>query len=104
DLLDEVMPMITALRTLKNVFAWAGDVAGFGGRGLWRALHPPFELAEIGRQIYEVGFRSLPLIAAAGFAVGAVMSMHTRASLQRFGAESLIPMGLGLALIKETGP
>jgi phospholipid/cholesterol/gamma-HCH transport system permease protein len=61
-------------------------------------------LTEIGRQVYETGYRSLPLIAAAGFAVGAVMSMHTRASLERFGAESLIPMGLGMALIKETGP
>jgi phospholipid/cholesterol/gamma-HCH transport system permease protein len=96
--------MIAALRALRNMFAWLGDVAGFGFRGLWRALHPPFELAEIARQTYEVGSRSLPLIAAAGFAVGAVLSMHTRASLERFGAESLIPMGLGLAMIKETGP
>jgi phospholipid/cholesterol/gamma-HCH transport system permease protein len=86
------------------VFAWLGDVASFGVRGLWRALRPPFELAEIGRQIYEVGYRSLLLIASAGFAVGAVMSMHTRASLERFGAEALVPTGLGLALIKETGP
>ena len=98
------MLMSSALGSLKNIFAWLGDVAGFGGKGLWRALHPPFEMAEIGRQVYEVGYRSLPLIAAAGFAVGAVMSMHTRASLERFGAESLIPMGLGMALIKETGP
>jgi phospholipid/cholesterol/gamma-HCH transport system permease protein len=96
--------MSSALTSLKNIFAWLGDVAGFGGKGLWRALHPPFEVAEIGRQVYEVGYRSLPVIAAAGFAVGAVMSMHTRASLERFGAESLIPMGLGMALIKETGP
>src|SRR5215470_7153172 len=87
-----------------NALAWLGDVAAFGVRSLWRALSPPFELAEIGRQIYEVGYRSVPLMAAAGFAVGAVLSMHTRASLERFGAESLIPMGLGLALIKETGP
>jgi phospholipid/cholesterol/gamma-HCH transport system permease protein len=96
--------MSSSLAGLKNVFAWLGDVAWFGGKGLLRALRPPFEIAEIGRQIYEVGYRSLPLIAAAGFAVGAVMSMHTRASLQRFGAESLIPMGLGMAMIKETGP
>lgn len=96
--------MLSSLRSLKSVLSWLGDVAGFGARGLWRALHPPFELAEIGRQTFEVGYRSLPLIAAAGFAVGAVMSMHTRASLERFGAESLIPMGLGMALIKETGP
>jgi phospholipid/cholesterol/gamma-HCH transport system permease protein len=95
---------MSALQVTRNGFAWLGDVAAFGARGIWRALHRPFEFAEIGRQVYEVGYRSLPLIAAAGFAVGAVMSMHTRASLQRFGAESLIPMGLGLALIKETGP
>jgi phospholipid/cholesterol/gamma-HCH transport system permease protein len=30
--------------------------------------------------------------------------MHTRASLERFGAEAMIPAGLALALIKETGP
>src|SRR5881275_3796145 len=30
--------------------------------------------------------------------------MHTRATLQRFGAESMIPAGLALALIRETGP
>jgi len=95
---------MSTLGKVKDVFAWLGDIAWFGAKGLVRALRPPFEIAEIGRQIYEVGYRSLPLIAAAGFAVGAVMSMHTRASLQRFGAVSLIPMGLGLAMIKETGP
>ena len=89
---------------LIDALAWFGDVTAFGARSLWRALSPPFELAEIGRQVYEVGYRSVPLMAAAGFAVGAVLSMHTRASLERFGAESLIPMGLGMAMIKETGP
>src|SRR5687767_5180377 len=89
---------------LKNIFGLLGAVANFGLMGLWRVFRRPLELGEIGHQLYEVGCRSLPLIAAAGFAVGAVMSMHTRASLERFGAEALIPMGLGLALIKETGP
>ena len=30
--------------------------------------------------------------------------MHTRSSLERFGAEAMIPAGLAFALIKETGP
>ena len=30
--------------------------------------------------------------------------MHTRASLARFGAEALIPAGLAIALVRETGP
>lgn len=32
------------------------------------------------------------------------MSMHTRAVFVRFGAESMIPTGLGLAMIQEIGP
>jgi phospholipid/cholesterol/gamma-HCH transport system permease protein len=59
---------------------------------------------EIVRQLFELGCRSMPLIAAAGFAVGVVLSMHTRASLARFGAEALIPAGLAIALVRETGP
>ena len=56
------------------------------------------------RQIYELGLRSAPLIAVSGMAVGVVLSMHTRASLERFGAESMIPAGLAIALVRETGP
>jgi phospholipid/cholesterol/gamma-HCH transport system permease protein len=84
--------------------AWFGTLTFFGLRAIRDAFRPPFEISEVIRQIYEVGWRSLPLIAAAGFAVGAVLSMHTRASLERFGAEALIPAGLALALFKETGP
>src|SRR6185436_17191487 len=50
------------------------------------------------------GLRSAPLILLSGMAVGVVLSMHTRASLERFGAESLIPAGLAIALVRETGP
>ncbi len=90
--------------SLSSIFSRCGDVALFGFRVLRDAARSPWETAETVRQIYEIGWRSLPLIAAAGFAVGAVMSMHTRASLERFGAEALIPAGLALALFKETGP
>jgi len=89
---------------MLNGIRWFGDVSSFGLRALRASVRPPLEFEQVVRQIYEFGSRSLPLIGAAGFAVGAVMSMHTRASLERFGAESMIPAGLGLALIKETGP
>lgn len=89
---------------LLAALAWTGDVTLFGARALRDAVRPPFELGEIARQIYEVGWRSAPLIATSGLAIGVVLSMHTRASLERFGAEAMIPAGLALALIKETGP
>ncbi len=91
-------------RGIATGVAWVGDVSLFGGRALKAAVLPPFEFREIIRQLYELGFKSLPLIAVGGFAVGVVLSMHTRASLERFGAESMIPAGLAIALVRETGP
>ena len=84
--------------------ASAGYAVVFAGRALREMFRPPFEIKETARQLYEIGWRSLPLIAVSGFAVGIVLSMHTRASLVRFGAEALVPAALMLALVRETGP
>lgn len=81
-----------------------GDAAQFAARVIVEAPRPPYEFRETARQLFELGCRSVPLIAASGFAVGVVLSMHTRASLARFGAEALIPAGLAIALVRETGP
>jgi phospholipid/cholesterol/gamma-HCH transport system permease protein len=81
-----------------------GALATFGGRAIVEAFRPPYEPGEILRHIYQFGSRSAPLIITAGLAIGIVLSMHTRASLERFGAETMIPAGLAMALIRETGP
>src|SRR5919201_482890 len=85
-------------------FEFTGALAIFGCRALINALRPPYELGEVVRHVWQFGLRSAPLILTAGFAVGVVLSMHTRATLARFGAEAMIPAGLALALVRETGP
>ncbi|HEY0872709.1 MAG TPA: ABC transporter permease [Vicinamibacterales bacterium] len=89
---------------ISTRLAGVGEYATFAGRAAIQSLGPPFEFRETVRQLYELGLRSVPLIAASGVAVGVVLSMHTRASLERFGAESMIPAGLAMALVRETGP
>jgi len=91
-------------RAILAALAWIGEVSGFGLRALREAFLPPYEFVEIARQVFEIGWRSLPLVATSGVAIGVVLSMHTRASLERFGAEAMIPAGLAIALIRETGP
>ena len=81
-----------------------GALATFGGRAVRESIRPPYEPREILRHLFQFGYRSAPLILTAGFAIGIVLSMHTRASLERFGAEAMIPAGLAIALIRETGP
>ena len=89
---------------ILGALATVGEMTLFGLRAIREAFRPPFEFGEVARQVFEIGWRSAPLIATAGFAIGVVLSMHTRASLERFGAEAMIPAGLAIALIRETGP
>jgi phospholipid/cholesterol/gamma-HCH transport system permease protein len=91
-------------RRVAFMLGEAGAISVFGARAVRDAFRPPYEVAEVVRQIQEVGLRSAPLVAIAGFAVGVVLSMHTRASLERFGAESMIPAGLAMVLVREVGP
>jgi phospholipid/cholesterol/gamma-HCH transport system permease protein len=81
-----------------------GDMGLFGLRVLRNIFRAPFEMEETGRQIVEIGSRSAPLILACGLAIGVVMSLHTRASMARFGATSMIPAVLTIAMFREMGP
>jgi phospholipid/cholesterol/gamma-HCH transport system permease protein len=94
----------SAGRFAVALLAATGEASIFALRTARELFTPPYEIRETIRQLYELGFRSAPLIAVSGVAVGVVLSMHTRASLERFGAESMIPAGLAIALVRETGP
>jgi phospholipid/cholesterol/gamma-HCH transport system permease protein len=90
--------------SILSALAGVGEVSLFGLRAIREAFLPPYEFREVVRHTFEIGWQSTPLIATAGFAIGVVLSMHTRASLERFGAEAMIPAGLAIALVRETGP
>ena len=90
-------------RATLSLFAFVGEASLFGLRAVRETFRPPYEFREITRHLCEIGTRSLALIATSGFSIGVVLSMHTRASLERFGAEAMIPAALAIALVRETG-
>src|SRR3954453_1565108 len=89
---------------MSNVFEITGKVSFFALRAVVDAFRPPFEGGQIVRQLAEVGSRSLTLVIASGFALGAVMTLHTRSTLVTFGASAVIPTVQALAFILEIGP
>ena len=89
---------------VEESIAWFGGLSLFAAQVIRETFRPPFEFVELLKQVFEIGWRSAPLIMLSGFAVGSVLSMHTRATLERFGAEAMIPTALAFALVKETGP
>jgi phospholipid/cholesterol/gamma-HCH transport system permease protein len=51
-----------------------------------------------------VGNKSLALIVVSGFALGAVMTLHTRSTLVMFGATAMIPAVQAVSFFVEIGP
>jgi len=89
---------------VTNVLAITGEVSLFGFRAVKDAFRRPFEGEQIRRQLAEIGSKSLPLVIASGFALGAVLTMHTRSTLVTFGASAWVPNIQALAFFLEIGP
>ena len=102
------MPMSSTVSSAKALlngfFEWFGELSLFFWQVMRAAVTPPFEVRELVRQLDEIGSKSLPLVALAGAAIGAVLSFETRDSLVRFGAKSLLPAAVVFSIIHEIGP
>src|ERR1700675_230101 len=92
------------VRWLSRLFEFVGKVGLFSLRVLIDWLKPPFEFAQLSRQLAEVGNKSLTLVIVSGFALGAVMTLHTRNTLVTFGASAMIPSVQAVSFFVEIGP
>jgi phospholipid/cholesterol/gamma-HCH transport system permease protein len=88
----------------------AASIRSLGRGGLFtlsvlRASRPTRDfLAELVREIYKVGARSLPIIAVGGAFVGLVLTLQGYRTLTTFGASDALSALLGLSLYRELGP
>ncbi len=62
------------------------------------------QLADIARQIYSIGARSLPIVAVGGLFVGLVISLQGYRALETIGAGSALGTAIGIPLYRELGP
>jgi phospholipid/cholesterol/gamma-HCH transport system permease protein len=112
-LISQDVPQVASLTraTLGSLWSpfnsfleWFGELGIFAWQVLRAAVRRPFEGRELSRQLDEIGSKSLPLVALAGAAIGAVLSLQSRSSLVHFGAKSMLPAALVFTIIHETGP
>ena len=79
--------------------------AGLFTLSVFRASKPTKDFfAELVREIYKVGARSLPIIAVGGAFVGLVLTLQGYRTLSTFGASDALSTLLGLSLYRELGP
>ena len=79
--------------------------AGLFGLTMLRGSTPTRDfLAELVREIYKIGARSLPIIAVGGAFVGLVLTLQGYRTLTTYGAIDALSTLLGLSLYRELAP
>jgi phospholipid/cholesterol/gamma-HCH transport system permease protein len=89
---------------LKEQLNQAGKFSQFIGRFFRELFVPPFQFNEFIRQCYTIGYKSLPLVGITGFIMGLVLTIQSRPTMTKFGAESWLPSMVSLSLIREIAP
>lgn len=65
---------------------------------------PPYEFNELLKQSFLIGYKSLALVGITGFIIGLVLTIQSRPTLAKFGAESWLPAMVAVSIIREIGP
>ncbi|MBK8496116.1 MAG: ABC transporter permease [Chitinophagaceae bacterium] len=89
---------------VKLFLTEAGELSRFTGRFFKQWFRPRYEIAELMRQCYVIGYNSLPLVGLTAFIMGLVLTMQLRPSMVDYGVESQLPAIVGIAIIREIGP
>jgi len=89
---------------LKKFFLEVSSLTVFTLRFFKEAFKPPYEINELVKQFFLVGYKSLPLVGITGFIIGLVLTIQSRPTLAKFGAESWLPGMVAVSIIREIGP
>lgn len=95
---------VIPFKKIKTTFADVYDVYRFVARFFKEVFLPPYEVKEIVRQCYNIGYKSVALISLTGFITGIVFTKQSRPSLSEFGATSWLPSLIGIAIIRALAP
>ena len=87
-----------------SVLAHIGRLALFTGRALAAMVSPPIYARLILSQMIRIGYYSLPVVGLTAFFTGGVLALQIYLGGNRFGAESIVPQVVVLAVTRELGP
>lgn len=72
---------------------------------IMRVLFPPrFDRGQMVQNLYSIGVKSLPIVAATAVFAGAIMVVQTMAYVRATGASGLVPITAVVAVFAEIGP
>ena len=88
----------------RRFFLEVSSLTIFTIRFFKELFKPPYELNELMKQSYLIGYTSLPLVGITAFIMGLVLTIESRPTLANFGAESWLPAMVAISIVREMGP
>jgi phospholipid/cholesterol/gamma-HCH transport system permease protein len=80
------------------------DISFLTARAFVGAFRRPYYIRDILVQMESIGVGSAPVVILTGFFTGAVLTLQSASSLERFGAKGSTGLAVGVALVRELGP
>lgn len=91
-------------RLLLTFLAHTGRLVIFTGVSLSHVVRPPFFPRLILRQMVEIGYFSLPVVALTTIFSGMVLALQSHTGFARFAAEGAVATVVVLSMTRELGP
>jgi phospholipid/cholesterol/gamma-HCH transport system permease protein len=81
-----------------------GRVAVFAARAIRAVLTPRWFFGQILRQLFSIGYLSLPVVGMTAWFTGAALALNIWTGGSRFNAEEAMPQIVALGITRELGP
>ncbi len=91
-------------RAVLSLLAAIGRLAIFAGQALAAVISPPVYGRLFLQQMMRIGYLSLPVVGLTAFFTGGVLALQIYLGGNRYGAESIVPQIVVLAITRELGP
>ena len=91
-------------RTFLDSLAALGRLTMFAATAVGHMFRPPFYPALVGRQMIEIGYFSLPVVALTTLFSGMVLALQSYTGFARFSAESAVATVVVLSMTRELAP
>jgi phospholipid/cholesterol/gamma-HCH transport system permease protein len=97
-------PIAALGRAVLSALQGVGAVVLFALEGVSHLFRPPFYGRLFLRQVVEIGYFSLPVVALTAFFTGMVLALQTYTGFARFNAEGAVANVVVLSITRELGP
>ena len=77
-------------KPLVRFIAGLGELSIFIAKSVYHSVTPPFYIKLLGKQMIDIGFYSLPVVALTTIFAGMVIALQTYSGFSSYGAESAV--------------